>query len=50
MGESVLNTELKTKNIILMLLFVFSKCAKTEWRAVDQESFVDLLVVVRALG
>lgn len=33
-----------------MLLFVFSKCAKTEWRAVDQESPVDPLVVVRALG
>ena len=48
MGEIVLNAELKSTNSILMLLF--SRCAKTEWRTVEMASYVDLLVLYANWG
>ena len=45
MSEMILNAELKTTNSILMSLFLFSRCVKTEWKAVGTASSVDLLVL-----
>ena len=41
-GKIVLNVELKSENSILMLVLLFSKYVKTEWRAVRMVSSVDL--------
>ena len=41
----VLNAERKPTNSIMMQLFLFLNCVKTEWRAVDMASSVDRSVL-----
>lgn len=45
MGETALNTDLKSTNSTLMKLSLLIRCVKTEWRAVDMASFLDLFVL-----
>ncbi len=40
-----MNAELKSTNNIMMKVLLFLRCVKTEWRAVEMATSVDLLVL-----